>query len=303
MRRRRWLALIPAMALAGGACSSELTPTGAGGGAGPASAGSGGALGTGGEIQGAGGATGGAGAVGHGATISSGGGHGGVAGQGVAGRGAFGGQAGHGAGAAGASGAGMSGAADAGPGGAGGQAPHLVTFVFTGHVTGLLDAVDPTNDTTPRIGDPFSGSYTVDANHPLQFTNGGSSPGAFEQTEPGIAADLEIHNLSYSLPTPDDRNYLNAYILIAPSPTQCWIVIGYFAEPRTIPDPDEEGHMDLYWNLTDPVGPVPTAQELATVPPVLSNWTQGPAAVSIELKGTVHSDYVADGVIDTIVAQ
>lgn len=48
--------------------------------------------------------------------------------------------------------------------------------------------------------------------------------------------------------------------------------------------------------------PVPTAKDLTTVPPVLANWTQGPAAVSIELKGTYHSDYVADGVIDTIVA-
>ena len=91
--------------------------------------------------------------------------------------------------------------------------------------------------------------------------------------------------------------------MIAPGPTTCWIVVGYFAEPRTIPDPDYEGHMDLYWNLTNPTRPVPAAKELTTVPPVLSDWTQAPGAVSIELKGTFHSDYVAHGVIDTIVAR
>ncbi len=177
-----------------------------------------------------------------------------------------------------------------------------MTFAFTGHVTGLAEAVDPTNGTTPQIGDPFTGSYTIDANHPLEASGGGPQ-GAFEEPAPGIAADLEIHNLSYSLPGPDDPNYLSPYILIGPSPTQCWIVVGYFAEPRTIPDTGYEGHMDLYWNLTNPSAPVPTAKELTTVPPVLSDWTQGPGAVSIELKGTLHSDYVADGVIDTIVAR
>lgn len=64
-----------------------------------------------------------------------------------------------------------------------------------------------------------------------------------------------------------------------------------------------EAHLDLYWTLTDPTGPVPSAKMLSTVPPVLSDWTQGPTAVSIELKGTLRSDYVADGVIDTIVAR
>jgi hypothetical protein len=143
---------------------------------------------------------------------------------------------------------------------------------------------------------------SINANTPVEPTNG-DPQGAFVESQPGIAADLEIHNLSYSLPTPDDPEYLSAYIVIGPKPTSCWIVVGYFAEPRTIPDPGYEGHMDLYWNLTNPTGGVPSAKELTTVPPVLSDWTQAPGAVSIELKGTYRADYIAHGVIDTIVAR
>jgi hypothetical protein len=49
--------------------------------------------------------------------------------------------------------------------------------------------------------------------------------------------------------------------------------------------------------MTDPSAPVPSAQKLSTVPPVLSA-AQMVGAVSIELKGTYHADYVALGVID-----
>ncbi len=295
MRPKWWVALVPAMALAGGACSTGSSSNGPDGGAGHAPTGTAGTRGAGGT--GNANVSGNAGATGH-AGVS---GNAGATGHGAAGDGAPGGQAGGGAGAGGAT-SGGAGAGGAGPGGAGGQAAHPVTFAFTGHVTSLSVAVDPTNDTTPRVGDTFTGSYTINANTPLQ-ANGADPQGSFIETEPGIVADLEIHNLSYSLPTPDDRNYVESYVLIAPGPTTCWIVVGYFAEPRTIPDFDYEGHMDFYWNLINPTGPVPTAKDLTTVPPVLSDWTQGPAAVSIELKGTYHSDYVADGVIDTIVAR
>ena len=174
-----------------------------------------------------------------------------------------------------------------------------MTFAFTGHITSVGIAVDPTNGTTPQVGDPFTGSYTIDANHPLE---GSGSQAAFEENEPGITADLQIHNLSYRLPTPADYNYPFASILLGPSATECWIVVWYFAEP-TISALDYSAHMDFYWHLVNPTGPVPTAKDLTTVPPVLSDWTQDATAVSIELKGTHHSDYVADGVIDTIVAR
>ena len=63
------------------------------------------------------------------------------------------------------------------------------------------------------------------------------------------------------------------------------------------------GGMHLYWDMTDPIGAALADQNLSAVPPVLSAWTQAPTAVSIELQETPHSDYTANGVIDTIAAR
>jgi hypothetical protein len=302
------------MAFAVGACSNPgASSSGSDGGAGHGpGGGSAGMRGSGGIGQGGGGASGGGsgggGQAGGGASGGNGaagnggaGGSAGAAGHGAAG--GAGGQAGGGAGAggggaggAGAGGGGASGAG-AGGGGAGGQTAHLVTFAFTGHVIGLLDAVDATNDTTPRIGDPFTGSYTVDINA-APAAGSTDTSGSFAEVAPTIAATLEIHTLSFALPDPVPNT--TSYIVIGISPTKYAVTLGYFGVPAAL---GTEAHLDVYWTLTNPTGPVPSAKMLSAVPPVLSSWTQGPTAVSIELKGTLRSDYDADGVIDTIVAQ
>ena len=216
----RWMwqiVLGSAMAVALGACSSAGPSGHRDGGAG--AGGFAGSYGRGGAGQSGGGTSGGNGGAGGGAAAHGGAGGsgdaggnpgaGGVAGKagsgaagvgGVAGRsgsggaGGSGGGAGQGAGGAGASsgGAGAGGAASggvggSGPGGAGGESVHLVTFAFTGHVESLRNAVDPTNDTTPRVGDPFTGSYTYDS-------NAGSSSSSFVEVPPKIAADLRVHD-------------------------------------------------------------------------------------------------------------
>jgi hypothetical protein len=239
--------------------------------------------------QAGGGASAAAGQAGGGASAAGGGPGGAPSGQAGGGAGTKG-----GAGAGGATGSG-GGAAAGGVGGAGGQSVHLVTFAFTGHITMVIGAESPTADTTPQVGDPFTGSYTFDANAtPFPGT------GTFLETTPGIAADLEVHNLAFSFPAATDIGGSTPYCLIEAEPTLYSLIIEPFAVTPSLGD---SGGMHLYWNLSDPIEAVPAASELSTVPPVLSNWTQVPTAVSIELQETSDADYTANGVMDTIEAR
>jgi hypothetical protein len=197
-----------------------------------------------------------------------------------------------GAGAAGATGA-VGGAAAGGSGGAGGQSVHLVTFTFAGHVTMLLDAASPTADTTPQVGDPFSGSYTFDVNAaPYPGT------GTFLETMPGIAGELSLHNLTYSLSGGSAVDGSAPTMLIETEATLYNVIIGPFAVT-----PDLGGEMHFYWDLSAPTGNMPGTTKLSTTPPLLSAWTQTSTAVSIELHETSGVDYDANGVIDSIEAR
>lgn len=255
--------LLPAMAVAVGACSNRGSlSSSADGGAGHGPAGAAGTHGTGGTSQGSGGASGSNGAAGS------------------------------------AAGSGGAGAGGSGAGGAAGQSANFVTFAFTGHVTRVEGVL--TADTTPQVGDPFTGSYTFDASAAPE-PNGTGTGAAFIETKPGIAANLEIHTLSYSFPSPAPPPGSYPYLLISVMPGAYNLTISPFGVSAALGD--DSPHMDLYWMLTtDPSAGVPSTQKLSTVPPVLSS-TQMAGAVSIELKATLHSDYVALGVIDTIVVR
>src|SRR5262249_43196180 len=123
---------------------------------------------------------------------------------------------------------------------------------------------------------------------------------SFIESTPGIAAELEIHTVTYTFPGADPIQFGSPFFLIQIKPGAYNLTIEPFAAPSAL---GAQAYMDLYWMLTTDTGAaVPTAKVLSSVPPSLSA-TQGAGAVSIELKGALHADYDALGVIDTIVAQ
>ena len=92
-----------------------------------------------------------------------------------------------GAGGGGAAGGDSSSGAGGGAtgGGDGGRTVDLVTFAFTGHITALVSPDDDSLLPNPQAGDPFTGSYTFNANQ-IPFTN----TGQFPEAGLGIAAGI-----------------------------------------------------------------------------------------------------------------
>lgn len=198
-----------------------------------------------------------------------------------------------GAGGGGAAGGDSSSGAGGGAtgGGDGGRTVDLVTFAFTGHITALVSPDDDSLLPNPQAGDPFTGSYTFNANQ-IPFTN----TGQFPEAGLGIAADLELDSWTCAFPSASAPDGLQPIFVLMAYPTAYSVSIHPFGvTPFT-----HGAGMNFSWSLSGPSGAGPLATRLSTVPPDLSVWMQGPAAVSIQLADTSNVGWTASGVIDTI---
>lgn len=145
----------------------------------------------------------------------------------------------------------------------------------------------------PAVGDPFTGSYTFNADAP-------STPNGefFEGGPAAVAADLEVHTLTCTFPSATAPGGSTPSFTIIATPTMYSLNITPIVTPTEIyglvPG------MEFSWNLSNPNGMGPPATELSTVPPDLSVWTQASNAVTLQLFDSSGIEYQAAGVIDTI---
>ena len=181
-------------------------------------------------------------------------------------------------------------------GGDGGRLVHLVTFAFTGHITALVSVDLSGAPYNPAVGDPFTGSYTFNAD---QIP---TPAGEFYEAGPASdVADLEVHTLTGAFPSASAPDGFEQSFIIVSTPTTYVVRITPFAATPAING--LATGLFFFWNLSNPNGMGNPAVELSTVPPDLSAWTQASDAVSIQLFDTSGVDYSVSGVIDTIQAR
>jgi hypothetical protein len=130
----------------------------------------------------------------------------------------------------------------------------------------------------PAVGDPFTGSYTFNADQ-----IGTVSGEFFESGLAADVADLEVHALTCAFPSANVPLALEptpSFTIIATPTTYNVTISAYAVTPEFS---TSVLGMSFSWTLSNPNSTAPPTTALSTVPPDLSTWTQASDAVSIQL--------------------